>query len=148
GRIDGRRLAQIVAAPGERRVFTIEATEPRANAVVGLLLDCSGSMKAHGEFLALVVDRLANALSMAGIPFEILGFTTAAWSGGRARRDWLRAGRPARPGRLNEVRHLVFKTALQPWRRSRHGIGALLKHDFYREGIDGEAVEWACTRLS
>src|SRR5699024_691480 len=148
GYIDGRRLAQVVAAPSERRIFATEAAEPHADTVVSLLLDCSGSMKAHGEFLALVIDRLANALAMAAIPCEILGFTTGAWSGGRAQRDWLRAGKPAYPGRLNEVRHIVFKSAHRPWRRARHAIAALLKNDLYREGIDGEAVAWACHRLA
>lgn len=148
GYIDGRRLAQIVAAPTERRVFTIEQPEPRSNTVVGLLLDCSGSMKAHSEFLALVVDRLMGALAMAGVLSEILGFTTGAWSGGRARQDWMRAGRPAHPGRLNEARHLIFKPARRPWRRARRDIGALLKNELYREGIDGEAVAWACARLA
>lgn len=148
GYIDGRRLAQLVAAPTERRVFAARTAQPRPDTAVGLLLDCSGSMKAHGEFLALVIDRLAGALAMAEIPCEILGFTTGAWCGGRARRDWLRAGQPAFPGRLNEVHHLIFKPAQTPWRRARRDLGALLKHDIYREGIDGEAVSWACSRLS
>lgn len=148
GYIDGRRLAQIVAAPTERRVFAIKSPEPRADTVVGLLLDCSGSMKAHAEFLALIVDRLAGTLAMAGIPCEITGFTTGAWSGGRARQDWIRAGKPDHPGRLNEVQHLIFKQAQTPWRRARRNVAALLKNDIYREGIDGEAVEWACNRLS
>ncbi len=147
GYLDGRRLAQIVATPAERRVFTIEQAEPRSNTIVGLLLDCSGSMKAHSEFLALLIDRLAAALSMAGVTNEILGFTTGAWNGGRARKDWIKAGQPPYPGRLNETCHMIFKPAHQPWRRARHNLGALLRHDFYREGIDGEAVDWACTRL-
>lgn len=147
GYIDGRRLAQIVTTPADHRVFKIEQAEPRSDAVVGFLLDCSGSMKTHSEFLALVVDRLVDALSMAGVTSEILGFTTGAWSGGRAQQDWAAAGRPPVPGRLNEVRHLVFKPANQPWRRARRDLGALLKPDLYREGIDGEAVDWACARL-
>lgn len=148
GYIDGRRLAQIVTTPADHRVFKIEQSEPRSNTIVGLLLDCSGSMKAHSEFLALIVDRLVDALSMAGVTSEILGFTTGAWSGGRAQQDWVTAGRPAQPGRLNEARHLIFKPAQRPWRRARRDIGALLKPDLYREGIDGEAVDWACARLS
>lgn len=147
GYIDGRRLAQIVTTPADHRVFKIEQAEPRSNAIVGLLLDCSGSMKTHSEFVALIVDRLVDALSMAGVTSEILGFTTGAWSGGRVKRDWSAAGRPALPGRLNEVRHLIFKPAKQPWRRARRDLGALLKPDLYREGIDGEAVDWACARL-
>lgn len=148
GYIDGRRLSQIVTVPAERRVFRIEQDEPRSDTVVGLLIDCSGSMKAHSEYLALVIDRLVGALSMAGISSEIMGFTTGAWSGGRARQDWMKAGRPAYPGRLNERRHLLFKSSRLPWRRARHHIAALLKNDLYREGVDGEAVDWACTRLT
>jgi cobaltochelatase CobT len=90
---------------------------------------------------------MARALEQAGVASEILGFTTGAWNGGRARRDWLRAGRPAHPGRLNERCHLVFKDAGTPWRRARPAIAALLKSDLFREGCDGEAVDWACERL-
>ena len=104
-------------------------------------------MKAHGESIAMLVELLTRALDMAGVDSEVLGFTTAAWNGGRAQRDWLKAGRPAAPGRLNEARHLIFKDAQQPWRRARKRFAALLKADLYKEGIDGEAVEWACQRL-
>jgi cobaltochelatase CobT len=105
-------------------------------------------MKEHIDAVAVLVDTLARALEQAGVASEILGFSTAAWSGGRAQRDWVRAGRPAGPGRLNEVAHLVFKSADTPWRRGRHGIAAMLKSDVFREGIDGEAVDWACRRLA
>ncbi|MGK6305985.1 cobaltochelatase CobT-related protein [Variovorax sp. DT-64] len=147
GRIDGRRLAQLVASPTERRLFRTERLEPVADCVVGFLIDCSGSMKAHAESVAMLVDVMARALEQAGVASEVLGFTTGAWNGGRARRDWLRAGRPAHPGRLNERCHLVFKDAATPWRRARPAIAALLKPDLFREGCDGEAVDWACTRL-
>ncbi|MDR6539073.1 cobaltochelatase CobT-related protein [Variovorax soli] len=147
GRIDGRRLAGLVASPAERRLFRTERLEPVADCVVSLLIDCSGSMKAHAESVAMLADVLTRALEQAGVASEILGFTTGAWNGGRAQRDWLRAGRPAHPGRLNERCHLVFKAADTPWRRARTGIAALLKADLFREGIDGEAVDWACTRL-
>lgn len=147
GRIDGRRLAQLVASPTERRLFRTERQEPVADCVVGFLIDCSGSMKAHAEPVAMLVDVMARALEQAGVASEILGFTTGAWNGGRARRDWLRAGRPAHPGRLNERCHLVFKDAGTPWRRARPAIAALLKPDLFREGCDGEAVDWACERL-
>ena len=147
GRIDGRRLAQLVASPTERRLFRTERLEPVADCVVSLLIDCSGSMKAHAESVAMLADVLARALEQAGVASEILGFTTGAWNGGRAQRDWLRAGRPAHPGRLNERCHLVFKSAETPWRRARPAIAALLKADLFREGIDGEAVDWACRRL-
>ncbi|OXM75159.1 MULTISPECIES: cobaltochelatase CobT-related protein [Amycolatopsis] len=146
GYVDGRALARLVASPTERRLFRVERTEPVADVLVTFLVDCSGSMKAHSETVAVLADVFARALDLAGASSEVLGFTTAAWHGGRARRDWLRAGRPARPGRLNERRHLVFKDAATPWRRARRDIAALLKADLYREGIDGEALAWAAER--
>ncbi|PMR72460.1 cobaltochelatase CobT-related protein [Billgrantia endophytica] len=148
GVIDGRRLAQLVSSPTERRLFQRERYRPRANCLVSFLVDCSGSMKMHGEPVAMLLDQLSRALEMAGVTTEVLGFTTGAWNGGRPYQTWLSRGRPASPGRLNEVRYLVFKDADTPWRRARRNIGALLKHDIYREGIDGEAVEWACARMT
>ena len=147
GRIDGRRLAQLVCSPAQRRVFRLESPRPRVDAAVGLLIDCSGSMRRHVEAVALLADVLLRCLEQAGASTELLGYTTGACNGGRARADWLRAGRPAHPGRLNERWHLVFKDAAQPWRRSRLGVAALLKGDLYREGVDGEAVAWAAQRL-
>jgi len=147
GLIDGRRLAQLVAAPTERRLFRTERHEPQADAVLTFLIDCSGSMREHIESVAMVVDVAARALEQAGVASEVLGFTTGAWHGGRAQRDWQRAGRPPHPGRLNEVNHLIFKDADTPWRRARLGLAALLKADLFKEGIDGEAVDWACARL-
>ncbi|MER7396030.1 cobalt chelatase [Streptomyces sp. NPDC000151] len=146
GHIDGGRLTQLITSPTERRLFRTERTAPVADALVTFLIDCSGSMKEHAESVAMLVDVFARALDQAGAACEILGFTTGAWNGGRARRDWLRAGRPPHPGRLNERSHLVFKDAATPWRRARRDIAALLKPDLFREGIDGEAVAWACDR--
>lgn len=148
GYVDGRALARLITSPSERRLFRVERTEPVADALVTFLIDCSGSMREHGESIAMLTDVFARALELAGARCEILGFSTGAWNGGRARRDWLRAGRPAHPGRLNERRHLVFKDAATPWRRAKQGIAALLKPDLFREGIDGEAVSWACRRAS
>lgn len=147
GRLDGRRIAQLIASPTERRLFRTERLEPQADCVLGFLIDCSGSMKQHIESVAMLVDVLTRALEQAGVSTEILGFSTGAWQGGRAQRDWLRLGKPQHPGRLNEVSHMVFKTADTPWRRARPDIAALLKPDLFREGIDGEAVDWACNRL-
>jgi cobaltochelatase CobT len=147
GLIDGRRLAQLVASPTERRLFRTEHDEPQADCVLTVLLDCSGSMKQHAEPLAALVDVWVRALEMAGVGTEVLGFTTGAWNGGRAQRDWMRSGRPLHPGRLNEVSHLVFKDADTPWRRAKPNLAALLKPDLFREGIDGEAVLWATRRL-
>ncbi|GAA1974348.1 cobaltochelatase CobT-related protein [Amycolatopsis minnesotensis] len=148
GYVDGRALARLITSPAERRLFRTERAEPVADALVTFLIDCSGSMREHGESIAMLADVFARALELAGARCEILGFTTGAWNGGRAKRDWLRAGRPVHPGRLNERRHLVFKDAATPWRRAKPGIAALLKPDLFREGIDGEAVSWACRRAS
>ena len=147
GRIDGRRLAQLVASPTERRLFRSERVEPQADCVCTWLIDCSGSMKEHVESVAMIVDLWVRALEQAGVAGEVLGFTTGAWNGGRAMRDWQRAGRPPHPGRLNEQCHIVFKDAETPWRRARLPLAALLKGDLFREGLDGEAVQWAHRRL-
>jgi cobaltochelatase CobT len=147
GLVDGARLARLVSTPADRHLFRSERREPRADCALTFLVDCSGSMKEHAPAVAILVDSFSRALEQAGVSHEILGFSTAAWNGGRARRDWLRAGRPDRPGRLNERSHIVFKSASTPWRRARPEIAALLKADLFREGIDGEAVEWACARL-
>ena len=147
GLIDGRRLAQLVASPTERRLFRIDRMEPIADCIVTFLIDCSGSMKEHAESVAMMVDVFARALEQAGVACEVLGFTTGAWNGGRPQREWVRAGRPPHPGRLNERCHIVFKAAAMPWRRARPAMAALLKADLFREGIDGEAIDWACTRL-
>ena len=147
GRIDGRRLAQLVASPTERRLFRSDRIEPVPECALTFLVDCSGSMKQHIDSVAVLLDVFARALDEAGIACEVLGFTTGAWNGGRAQRDWIRAGRPPQPGRLNEASHIVFKAAGGSWRRSRRSLAALLKNDLFREGIDGEAVDWACRRL-
>ncbi|OAJ60199.1 cobaltochelatase CobT-related protein [Paraburkholderia ginsengiterrae] len=148
GRIDGRRLAQLVSSPAERRLFRLERYTPLADCAVSFLIDCSGSMKAHIEPVAIMVDILTRALDQAGVATEVLGFTTGAWNGGRARLDWLAQGKPRHPGRLNEISHLVFKDASTNWRRARAEIAALFKADLFREGVDGEAVDWACARLA
>jgi cobaltochelatase CobT len=148
GHVDGRRLSQLIASPAERRLFQTPRVEPQADCLVSILVDCSGSMKEHAESVALVVDVLGRALDLAGISTEVLGFTTGAWNGGRAQQAWQRAGRPPRPGRLNELSHIVFKDADMPWRRARRGVAGMLKADLFREGVDGEAVQWACGRMA
>jgi cobaltochelatase CobT len=148
GRIDGRRLAQLVSSPGERRLFRLERLRPVADCVVSFLIDCSGSMRSHIEPVAMLVDILARAHDEAGVATEVLGFTTGAWNGGRARRDWLAHGRPDAPGRLTETCHMVFKDAATSWRRARADLAALFKADLFREGVDGEALDWACARLA
>ena len=147
GLVDGRRLAQLVAVPTERRLFRAERQAPQADCVLTVLVDCSGSMKQHIETVAMLADVLMRALELAGVSAELLGHTTGAWNGGRAARDWQRAGRPPNPGRLNEWLKLVFKDADSRWRSSRQGIAAVLRGELFREGLDGEAVDWACRRL-
>lgn len=148
GLIDGRRLAQLVGSPGDHRIFFRERDEPVAQARITLLLDCSGSMRHHGPRLALLMDLLARVFSRANVPFELLGFTTGAWNGGRPAREWQAArGRPGHPGRLNELQHLVFWSQSMPRRQGRLGLTAVMKPELFREGIDGEAVQWACERL-
>lgn len=147
GLIDGRALAQLIASPQARHVFRAPALRRHADCAVTMLLDCSGSMKTFIPQVSVMADVLARALDGAGVTSEVLGFTTRTWTGGRARKDWLRAGSPALPGRLNEQLHLVLKAAETPWKRARRSIAALRKPDMYREGLDGEAVEWACNRL-
>lgn len=147
GRIDGRRLARLISSPSELRIFLQDRFIPVARCQVNILVDCSGSMKAQIEAVATLIDILLRALDGAGVKTELLGFTTGAWNGGRAWKDWHQAGEPAQPGRLNEVCHMIFKGAERSWRRARLGIAALLKADLFREGIDGEAVDWACQRM-
>lgn len=147
GRIDARRLARLVAVPGDTRLFRQPQPRPQVQAAVALLVDCSGSMREHIDAVALLVDLLGRAFEEAGTSVEVLGFSTGAWNGGRALADWQRAGRPAQPGRLAERCHWVFKDADTAWRRARREVAALLKGDRFREGLDGEAVDWACGRL-
>jgi cobaltochelatase CobT len=147
GYIDASRLAQLISSPLDRRLFRQEEHKPHADCLVSFLVDCSGSMKTHSESIPVLVDILVRAMERAGVATEVLGFTTGAWNGGRAHRDWTRANSPRNPGRLNELFHMVFKDANVSWRHARTGIAALLKADLYREGIDGEAVDWACNRM-
>jgi cobaltochelatase CobT len=147
GYIDGRQLSQLITSPSERRLFRVEQYAPVCETAVSFLIDCSGSMREHIEAVAVLVDVLTRALDQIGVVTEVLGFSTNAWNGGRAQRAWMRAGRPAHPGRLNETAHLVFKDSETNWRRARPALGALLKGDLFREGVDGEAVQWAAQRL-
>lgn len=147
GQIDGRALARLVSSPMERRIFRQEAFPPRADCAISLLIDCSGSMKAHAESLALYAEIWARTAAIAQVPLEVLGFSTRSWHGGRARAQWQKEGQPAAPGRIAERLHLVFKPFETRWQRARHDFASLLKADLYREGLDGEAVSWASERL-
>jgi len=147
GIIDGRRLTQVIAAPRERRLFRKDQYRFKNDCMVSFLIDCSGSMKQSIEYIAMLVDIFTRALDQAEIASEILGFTTGDWNGGKVYQQWLSQGRPLNPGRLNERSHLIYKTADEGWRKSRRNIAALLKTPYFREGLDGEAVDWACTRM-
>ncbi|MBC7003605.1 cobalt chelatase [Photobacterium sp. BZF1] len=148
GYIDGRRLSQLVSSPNERRIFCHEYYRPMPNSIVSFLIDCSGSMREHINSIAMLIDTMVKALGHAGISSEVLGFTTNSWNGGKAYTDWLKQRKPDSPGRLNESCHLIFKPAESHWRHTRKDISALLKADLFKEGMDGEAVLWACKRLT
>ncbi|MGJ9413636.1 hypothetical protein ACHAAC_13095 [Aeromicrobium sp. CF4.19] len=147
GVLDPRALTRVVTAPGDPFIHRDRVPEPRVDTCVTVLLDFSGSMRAHAPQLAVALDVLMRALELVDASCEVLGFTTRAWAGGRALKDWRRAGRPAEPGRLNERLHLVLAQADVPRRRARRGLAGLLQGHVFREGLDGEAVEWACERL-
>lgn len=148
GTIDGRRLGQLVANPDYHRVFRQERQLPVTPVAVSFLIDTSGSMKAQRyDTVAVLVDTFCRALDLAGASTEVLGFTTAAWTGGRARADWDRAGQPADPGRLNEAQHIIYKSGDESWRRARRSVASMMRTAHYREGLDGEALAWAYGRL-
>ena len=116
--------------------------------VVTLLIDNSGSMRGRPiTVAAMSADILARTLERCGVKVEILGFTTRAWKGGQARERWIAAGKPANPGRLNDLRHIVYKPADAPWRRARRNLGLMLREGILKENIDGEALAWAHNRL-
>ena len=148
GSLDPRRLAGLVADPLNHRIFMRETEAPFPATVVGLLLDNSGSMKGRPiQMAAMTMKILSEALERCGVRTEIVGYTTRAWNGGRAREQWQQAGSPGHPGRLNESLHIVYKSADTPWRRARHNLGIMLHPDLLKENIDGEALLWAWKRL-
>ncbi len=148
GYLDGRRLGQLVANPAYSRIFKQQKLSPRCDTVVSFLIDNSGSMKRQRfEAVAVMVDVYARALELAGVRSEILGFTTGGWTGGRSMGAFRAAGMPADPGRLNDRLHIVYKDADTSWRRARYSIASMLTTTHFREGLDGEALQWACQRL-
>ena len=148
GWVDGRRLAGVIAAPGEARPFKQETDSPFPTAVVSLLIDHSGSMRGRPILMAaLTVEILVQALERCGVRCEVLGFTTRDWAGGRPARQWMADGQPENPGRLNALEHIILKAAEVPWRRARGAMGLVLRHDMLKENVDGEAVLWARARL-
>ena len=147
GYLSAERLSLLVTSPQETRVFKQERHQPAMSAAVTVLLDCSGSMRNHQQRVVPMVELLLRVFERAGVQSEVLGFTTASWNGGQARKAWERAGRPDTPGRVAERLHMVFKSAQQSRRAASLSLAALLKPDLYREGLDGEAVQWAVQRL-
>ena len=148
GMLDPARLSRIVIDPQQPLSFKREKDTNFRDTVVTLLLDNSGSMRGRPITVAAsCADILARTLERCGVKVEILGFTTRAWKGGQSREAWLQAGKPATPGRLNDLRHIVYKQADAPWRRSRRNLGLMMREGLLKENIDGEALDWAHQRL-
>jgi cobaltochelatase CobT len=148
GTLDAGRLARIVASPTTPLSFKVEKDTEFRDTVVTLLLDNSGSMRGRPiSIAAICADVLARTLERCNVKVEILGFTTRAWKGGQAREAWLNEGRPTGPGRLNDLRHIIYKSADAPWRRTRPNLGLMMKEGLLKENIDGEALEWAHRRM-
>jgi cobaltochelatase CobT len=149
GTLDAGRLARVVANPTTPLSFKMEKDTEFRDTVVTLLLDNSGSMRGRPiSIAAICADVLARTLERCQVKVEILGFTTRAWKGGQAREKWLAEGREQQPGRLNDLRHIIYKSADAPWRRSRENLGLMMKEGLLKENIDGEALEWAHRRIT
>ena len=148
GLLDAARLARVVVNPRHALSFKIERDTEFRDTVVSLLIDNSGSMRGRPIAIAAICgDILARTLERCGVATEILGFTTRGWKGGQSREAWLSAGRPPSPGRLNDLRHIVYKRADEPYRRSRRNLGLMMREGLLKENIDGEALLWAHNRL-
>jgi len=148
GILDPARLSRVVTDPYHPLSFMHEKEATFRDTVVTLLLDNSGSMRGRPITVAATcADILARTLERCGVKVEILGFTTRAWKGGQSREAWLAAGKPPNPGRLNDLRHIIYKAADAPWRRSRKNLGLMMREGLLKENIDGEALDWAHKRL-
>ncbi|MDJ0933153.1 cobaltochelatase subunit CobT [Breoghania sp.] len=148
GLLDTARLPRLVIDPMQPLAFKQEKDTNFRDTIVTLLLDNSGSMRGRPITVAATcANILARTLELCGVKVEILGFTTRAWKGGQSREAWLAAGKPVTPGRLNDLRHIVYKGAGAPWRRARRNLGLMMREGLLKENIDGEALEWAHTRL-
>ena len=148
GVLDAARLTRVVIDPMHALSFKRERDTDFRDTVVTLLLDNSGSMRGRPIMVAACcADILARTLERCGVKVEILGFTTKAWKGGQAREEWLAAGKPAAPGRLNDLRHIIYKTADAPWRRAKNSLALMMREGLLKENIDGEALTWAHARL-
>jgi cobaltochelatase CobT len=148
GILDPARLSRVVTDPYHPLSFMHEKEATFRDTVVTLLLDNSGSMRGRPITVAATcADILARTLERCGVKVEILGFTTRAWKGGQSREAWLAAGKPPNPGRLNDLRHIIYKAADAPWRRARKNLGLMMREGLLKENIDGEALDWAHKRL-
>ncbi len=148
GMLDPARLVRIIIDPQQPLSFKREKDMNFRDTVVTLLLDNSGSMRGRPITVAATcADILARTLERCGVKVEILGFTTRAWKGGQSREAWLQGGKPQNPGRLNDLRHIIYKAADAPWRRARRNLGLMMREGLLKENIDGEAVDWAHKRL-
>lgn len=148
GQLDTARLVRVLTDPMMPLTFKQESETPFRDTVVTLLLDNSGSM--HGRSIrvaAVCADILSATLERCGVRVEVLGFTTCAWKGGKAREKWVADGYPQNPGRLNDLRHIIYKSADTPWRQSRANLGLMMRKGLLKENIDGEALQWAHGRL-
>ena len=148
GYLDTARLVRVVIDPMQPLSFKQERDTNFRDTVVTLLLDNSGSMRGRPITVAATcADILARTLERCGVKVELLGFTTRAWKGGQSREAWLERGKPAHPGRLNDLRHIIYKSADAPWRRARRNLGLMMREGLLKENIDGEALMWAHSRL-
>ncbi len=148
GILDSSRLAQVVVDPMNPLAYKREKEMDFRDTVVTLLIDSSGSMRGRSiTIAAMCADILGRTLERCSVHVEILGFTTRAWRGGQARERWIAAGKPAAPGRLNDLRHIIYKAADDSWRRSRRNLGLMMREELLKENIDGEALIWAHNRL-
>jgi cobaltochelatase CobT len=148
GLLDAARLSRVVVNPQHSLSYKIERETEFRDTVVTLLIDNSGSMRGRPISIAAIsADIMARTLERVGVKTEILGFTTRAWKGGQAREEWLADGRPGHPGRLNDLRHIIYKQADEPWRRARKSLGLMMREGLLKENIDGEALLWAHNRL-
>src|SRR5256885_1331335 len=149
GILDPARLSRVVTDPYHPLSFMHEKEATFRDTVVTLLLDNSGSMRGRPITVAATyADILARTLQRCGVKVEILGFTTRAWKGGQAREKWIAEGKPPNPGRLNDLRHIIYKSADEPWRRTRRNLGLMMREGLLKENIDGEALMWAHQRLA
>jgi cobaltochelatase CobT len=148
GLLDAARLARVIVNPIHSLSYKVERDTEFRDTVVTLLIDNSGSMRGRPISIAAIsADILARTLERCGVKVELLGFTTRAWKGGQSRETWLADGRPPNPGRLNDLRHIVYKEADEPWRRARRNLGLMMREGLLKENIDGEALLWAHHRL-